>query len=831
MDRLKNLFKDHKDELKFLGVLIIIIFLVELFGFNREYLVHKIQRVEERHYLISDGNLVQFSIENGKLISQTNNPNVTFENINFPVDIISINCTNTSPGVIGQVFYRYSEEPFSEAHSVQYDATKPNIMVSLSQNSGIPKGVPVFSLRFDLTNTPDDTISCSDIVINPHIPLNLNPARYAIYLGVLLLSLLFIFRNAKPITVLWQKTGLFIFIFLVFSFVLGAKILPLAISENFVFIAVLCILPFSVAVAFALIYLVADSNLLEGEKGNVIKKFKYEIALAMIIVITTLPLLTESFFYFDDWWGIGTKVLLTRESLISLARPIHNLMFAVFDNVWIQNAYILRWAVVPAVILYAVVLYRWLFSKTHDNRLSFLLACILSIFAPVIDTLGYGSIAPFFFSILFSTLSVICFERAFLLYSQKQRTKLLLNTAFAFGMLFVALLTYQVGAQIVFVLLSVAVYFNMQKEAQLKFNITYLLLFGITNCSYLLYIKFLRWIYHVEAWRSQTIGSLSELVEKVNFFKAVLIQCIMQVEAAITGGLFFIERYRGYTITFTNPKIGNLLITFIIVMIIVAFIGYWLRTRSIIGLLSLFAFIPMSFFVFLILSESGYLTYYAFALISLMMFYFLTGLVAFAQLGWEIIRKISPHFKTIVPKIIEPIYILFPILVASTLVSNYYARDFYVNYNSTVYNFVKYSIQTAIETGDVKRIHIFGIISPINADVYSRFITETALKDLGENVADYEITFSRNRYFLMRLEETDYVRILEQVPANDKQLLERIYTFGETFRQYNIREWPSDADQSELQRLFMAVGAIPQTPSSETLVIDITWTDKVYYFR
>jgi hypothetical protein len=628
-----------------------------------------------------------------------------------------------------------------------------------------------------------------------------------------------------------QNNALFILIFLVFSLTLGKKLIPLAITGDYIFIAVISIFLFSAAAAYALIYMMVGSSPQDDEKGNVITRYKYEIALAIIIVITMLPLLTESFFYYDDWWIIGNKALLTSQTIVTNARPIHSLMFAVFDNIWIRNAYVLKWVALPAIILYAIVLYRWLYSKTLDNNLSFLLACVLSVFAPVIDILGYGSITPFSYSVLFSALSVICFERAYMCYLQKGKLKLLINSAFAFIMLFVALLTYQIGTQIVFVLLAVAVYFNMQKKTLLKFNIAFLIFFGVSNVFYLLFTNLLRWIYHVEAYRSQTIGSLVQVIEKLSFFRVIMSQSIMQVEAALTGGSLFYERYRGYYISFSNQTIGNLLFIFVIVIIVAAFISYWFRTRSVIGLLSLFAFIPMSYFIFLVLSESGYLTHYAFALISLFMFYFLAGLIAFAQLVWVIIKKISLNIKPIITEDIKPAYIILPILVVCALVSNYYARDFYINYNSTVYNFVKYSIQTAIETGDIKRIHIYGIISPINADVYSRFVAETALRDLGENITDYEITFSRNRYFLMRMEEADYLRVYEQISEHDKQILDRIYAFGETYRQYYIKAWPSVEDQIELQRIFTSAGAIPQTSSSDTLTIDITWTDKAYYIN
>jgi hypothetical protein len=73
------------------------------------------------------------------------------------------------------------------------------------------------------------------------------------------------------------------------------------------------------------------------------------------------------------------------------------------------------------------------------------------------------------------------------------------------------------------------------------------------------------------------------------------------------------------------------------------------------------------------------------------------------------------------------------------------------------------------------------------------------------------------------------VRIHEQVPEHDKQILNRIYAFGETYRQYNIKTWPSEEDQTVLQRIFMSAGVILQASSPDTLIIDKTWTDSAYF--
>ena len=534
MERLNFFFREYKKDLIFLGILFITLIFIELFIFNRGFVNSKLLRLEERHYSVNGGSFFRFNLANGKLVAQNNDPNITFDNINLPVGAISIKCINSIPGAVGQVFYRKSNESFSEPYSVRYDASAADKTLFLSQIFGFPKIVTVSSLRFDLTNTPGDVISCSEFVINPHIPLEISRVRLAGYVGLLLLAMFIIFRNVKPVIYIGSPKVVFISIFLTLSFILIARLMPLAISQNVIFIVVLCVLLFSFAITYALAYVYTDSGSLLDEKGGVLGRYKYEIAIAAILLITTLPLLTESYFYYDDWWNIGSKALLTKQSIITFARPIQILIFAVFDYVGIRSAYIFKWAFLPAVILYAIVLYRWLYAKTQDGFFSFLLACLLSVFAPVMDLLGYTATSAVCYSILFSALSIICFEQAYRHFQQRKTPFLLLNLVLAFVLLFVALLTYQIGTQIVFVFLSMDVYFNAQKKSLFKKNLAFLFLFGFTNVLYLLFIKLLTKLYLVEITtnRSQIINSLLQVGGKIGFYESVVTQSIMQVAAA-----------------------------------------------------------------------------------------------------------------------------------------------------------------------------------------------------------------------------------------------------------------------------------------------------------
>jgi hypothetical protein len=816
---------EYRKILLLLCALSISIIFFELFVFNQGFLINAVFDLQQQRYSIKDGSLYQFDLKDGKLFAENNDPNITFRNIDLPVVSISINCINTVSGSTGQVFYSSNDSPFSELHAAIYDASLGKTTLKLTSS---PWPVMVSSLRFDLTDMPGDSISCSEFVINPQSPFKLSLVRLIGYAGLLLLVILIIFRNVKPVIFKRYPNAVFVLFFLALVFILGVKLMPLAFLQNVVFIVTLCILVFSFAMTYALAYLYMNAEPLQNESEGFFRKYKYEIALVVVILITTLPLLTEPYFYFDDYWGVGNTDLLTKQNIIGFARPIQILIYAVFDYIGIRNAHMFKWVFLPAVILYAIVLYRWLYVKTQDNVFSFFLASILSVFAPVMDLLGYTATSAVCYSILFSVLSVVCFENAYMCFQQgKFKTStLLLNFFIAFVLLFVALLTYQIGTQIVFVFLSMDVYFNVQKKSLFKKNLTFLILFGSSSVFYLLFVKLLNKLYLVEITtnRSQIINSLPQVFEKIGLYKLVVTQSIMQVVAAFTGDGFILQRYRGYIISFNSQVEGNLLFLFVSTMILVAFLNYWFRTKNVLGLLSLFAFIPMAYFVFLILSENGYLVYYAFAHISLFMFYFMMGLVASVQFFY---KKLAHYNREITA--IKPSAIIAPLIVVCILISNYYTRSFYINFNSMVYGFIKYSLQTALDSGDITRIHVNGKISPINADVYSRFAVETALQDLEKSDADYEITFSGNKYFLERIQEEDYLRILKHISENEKQELDEIYAFDPTYGQYYIKAWPSEQDQKQLQQIFILAGVFPQSTSADVLIIDLTWVENEYF--
>ena len=205
MTRFKIFFMEYKKGLLMLGIVLASMVLFELFVFNKDFFIDKVNNLEERRYSINDASLHQFTLENGNLVSQGSDPNITFHNIDLSVDTILIKCTSSVSGLQGQVFYRGEGDEFSESRSIKYPETLNDPILLLDQSFGIPRPVIVSSLRFDLTEVSGDVLVCSDFVVNPHVPFTFDPVRLLIYFGILLVLLFYIFRNVQFLTFFREK--------------------------------------------------------------------------------------------------------------------------------------------------------------------------------------------------------------------------------------------------------------------------------------------------------------------------------------------------------------------------------------------------------------------------------------------------------------------------------------------------------------------------------------------------------------------------------------------------------------------------------------------------
>jgi hypothetical protein len=210
------------------------------------------------------------------------------------------------------------------------------------------------------------------------------------------------------------------------------------------------------------------------------------------------------------------------------------------------------------------------------------------------------------------------------------------------------------------------------------------------------------------------------------------------------------------------------------------------------------------------------------------MFLFIMGLITMLKYLVRLYQKIQPRENARLSA--NTIYLaLVPVLLLSAWISHRYAQEFYVDYNTKLYDYVKDSIQSALASNQPERIHTIGLISPINADVYSLLVVQTALKDLGENIDAYDLTYSSNALYMARIEELYYQELVKGLSPQDLSILESFYNYIPTYAQYNINRIPSEEEEALLADIFSRSGAIPAESSASLLLIDLTWTDTAYY--
>jgi hypothetical protein len=169
--------------------------------------------MEQLGLQVQDGTLYGFELVNGALVSEHNDPNLTFRNLDRRVRYIQIQCQNSNQAAHSQIFFRRVDEDFVEENSILFSLHEPEIMVSL------PKTINITSLRFDLTNKPNDTIFCQDITINPEASFQFSFFRFSLLL-LSIIGLIFSNRILSPkiSQAIWDallSNGLWVFAFLI----------------------------------------------------------------------------------------------------------------------------------------------------------------------------------------------------------------------------------------------------------------------------------------------------------------------------------------------------------------------------------------------------------------------------------------------------------------------------------------------------------------------------------------------------------------------------------------------------------------------------------------
>lgn len=322
--------------------------------------------------------------------------------------------------------------------------------------------------------------------------------------------------------------------------------------------------------------------------------------------------------------------------------------------------------------------------------------------------------------------------------------------------------------------------------------------------------------------RAGIVSSLEEIVQKAIWFITVLKESIEQIISSFVGCNAFLSPWMHYLLYFKSNIIEIISMIFALVLIVAGVINIWKQYRMW-GILNTIAMLPLSYYVFLILSESSYTSYYAVGLCSVILMVMIFGAEFVFEKLFNII-KIEEHLR-------KQICCLGSIVICFIMVwnGNYYMRNFWVRYNAYGYTYLKQTI--ADNYDNETRIHILGTLYPGQADVYSTSAVRMACKELGIDLTNIEVTSSTNDQYIVNLSLEVYEYILTQLSEKDKEFMENSYIIDTAFSVCTLNaEKMSDRDYRQLERIMKEVNVIPTEGDGDTLIVDIRGVNKILLY-
>jgi len=153
----------------------------EFAGVNRIFTISSLVNLPTQVLQIDDAILADSTYQNNILTANEPDPRMVFEDVDLKVRGIDINCIPVEDDNSSQIFYSTDDNPFSEDNSATFSLTDGDNVIFL------PKTLLVSDLRFDLAKDPNETLFCTNIVLNPIISYRGSYLRffgYAVLIGI-----------------------------------------------------------------------------------------------------------------------------------------------------------------------------------------------------------------------------------------------------------------------------------------------------------------------------------------------------------------------------------------------------------------------------------------------------------------------------------------------------------------------------------------------------------------------------------------------------------------------------------------------------------------------
>lgn len=540
------------------------------------------------------------------------------------------------------------------------------------------------------------------------------------------------------------------------------------------------------------------------------KTLRYKLIICAFIIACYGPILTGSFFFHDDFLnfsGISGGANFFAYT-ISQGREVTGLLTDLMGYVTVNTSWHLRIFSVAGVCLYALIVLQCLLETGCKPFRAILTSMALSVITPIVNVAAYGSMFCYSFALAFSSMSVIYFRKGIIEtdWPNKKGSKYLY---FIVGCLYVVIsnFIYQATAAIAFSIILLLYLNDKNSKKNEPFQLA--TLFIVATGVYYLLVKAISQLTGVNVMgRGGIVSSFNEAVQKLVWFKWVLQENIKQVASSFVGYKQFTSIWMHYILVFKNSIFGIVVCSIMLLLLMGGFV-LLLREKGVIGGIQCIVIIPLSYYVFLVLSENSYTSYYSVALSSTLLIIMIHG-----------VGYISEHFCD--KKRFVSIFCSIEALVIFVMAFNasLYQTKFWVEYNTYQYNGLK--CQIAESFADQNRIHVIGSLYPGQADVYVTKAATIALDELNINRADTEITASDNEMVVNQLALENYEKVLQGLNLGDRKILESSYDINYDFSLCSLKTGLGKEQINALHDIFVNAGILIDGTQENELLIDIT---------
>ena len=348
-----------------------------------------------------------------------------------------------------------------------------------------------------------------------------------------------------------------------------------------------------------------------------------------------------------------------------------------------------------------------------------------------------------------------------------------------------------------------------RKRAKLLRAMSYLLYYGITVIAYLAITKILQLMTGVvggQQARSEIILSINQFIEKMNWFmEDVCPQSFTRLTGVLFGNSLFIENNMFYHCTYLNNGLGIFFNSIFVILMVISIINTAWKQRNFWYIVISIMAVPLSFWPFLILPESAFITYYALGIIYLFLWYVLDGIMVVVdtienRLGGGKLSNISGDVLTGI------------LIMIVLLKSNAYAENAWVNYNRDAYEYLANNIVSELmgSKNDVDTIIIKESIGPLLDDYVIACIRDV-LVEMGYNADDYQIINSADSYALSEFTDGEVVTMKNVIGEKVADEVLAYYIHDDMYGRWLMAKGAqSDSEKEFLKECFIKTGLMAE---------------------